>query len=388
MGVLLLFVCITGTLATVSHEIEYLIDQKYRAITLRDKTNWPQLEIELANHFPNSYIQSVNILHERYLAGEVRLITGNQFSFVYFDPNTGQILGSGKWGRVSRFLRDIHMNFSMGWIGKSIVTSLSMLLLITLVTSFYVYRRWWRYFFKQPKMPAKTKRSTWSGWHKFLGLWSWWFLAVMTVTSLWYLVEQVLITAKIERYPSSPHIQTVSDGKPLPMTRLLDIGQRAFPSLDISQIRYPSSANSPVVIWGYNNDILVRDRANRIYLDPVTGHVIDVQRASDLPVLARIVDTADPLHFGNFSNLTVKLIWFVFGILMTIIIALSIWMSWLRTKKKRPSVIKWQGLSGAIALVLCLAALIITTAKFSKTTQGNSLPFSPKLLEVIGMNLE
>jgi len=63
-----------------------------------------------------------------------------QFLFVYVDGATGQWLGEGQWGRVSRFLRNWHMNLSMGWTGKLIVTSLAILLVILVFTSPIVYR--------------------------------------------------------------------------------------------------------------------------------------------------------------------------------------------------------------------------------------------------------
>lgn len=74
-------------------------------------------------------------------------MTDNLRSFVYFDPNTGKILGEGQWGRLARFLRDIHRKLSMGDAGKLLVTSLSLLLFIILVSSFFVYKDLWRYFF-------------------------------------------------------------------------------------------------------------------------------------------------------------------------------------------------------------------------------------------------
>ncbi len=140
-GLLMLLVCLTGTLAVVSHEIQYLSHQKYRALSERQgPVPWQVLEQNLAKAYPDYQISNVQVPEQWYLAGAVSLNKGSEFLFVYFDPASGALTGEGQWGTVSRFLRNIHMYLSLGSTGKIIVTSLSFLLLIILISSFYVYR--------------------------------------------------------------------------------------------------------------------------------------------------------------------------------------------------------------------------------------------------------
>jgi uncharacterized iron-regulated membrane protein len=379
LGALLLFVCFTGTLASVSHEIEYLTDQKFRALTPRTKVDFHQLENQLAKKYPNSYLQRIQIRPERYLSGEAQIVTNNLRSFVYFDANTGQILGEGRWGGLARFLRDIHRKLSMGDVGKLIVTSLSLLLLIILVSSFFVYKDWWRYFFKRPDKLKSSKRTTWSSWHKIIALWSWWFIATVAVTSFWYFIDQTLQTAKIEYYPQPPQIQSeVVNAKPLALTKVIIKAKAAFESLDITYIRYPNSANKPIEIRGNNNDFLVVDRANRIYLHPVSGEVLAVQYATELSIYSRLTDSVDLIHFGHFSGITSKVIWFVFGLCLSFMVASGIYMAWLKVKRKQSSVVKWQGISGILAIIICLAGIVLTTISVSIPNEA-SRPFSPQL---------
>ena len=53
-----------------------------------------------------------------------------------------------------------------------------------------------------------------------------------------------------------------------------------------------------MAITGDNDDILVRLRANKVYLDPASADVLAIQKAANLPLVARIKDTADP-HNAN-----------------------------------------------------------------------------------------
>lgn len=384
VGVLLFVICVSGTLATLSHEIEYLSDSKYRALTASVETNYQAIENALSQHYPSAQVLYIQRHKQDYLATEVALKINDTFRFVYLDAATGSLLGEGEWARVSRFLRNWHMNLSMGWGGKLIVTSLSILLCILLVSSFYVYRRWWQGFFKKPAPLCGDKRSGWSDWHKLLGIWSFWFITVMAVTGLWYLFEHGLQTAKIPHYVAQP--AAVSEFKKQPanaqkdaisLTEAAIAAQQAFPSLDIRYIRYGNFANQAIEVRGYNNDILLRLRANRVYLAPSTGRVLGVQKGEDLPVFSRIKDTADPLHFGNFAGIGTKLIWGLFGALMSFVSAAGIYMSWLRVKRKTTAG-KWLGSSGVIAIGLVVASLLTTSLSFTERSVPNQV-YSPIL---------
>ena len=379
-GLLLLLVCFTGTLAVVSHEIQYLSHQKYRALSERQgPVPWQVLEQNLAKAYPDYQISNLNVPQQWYLAGSVSLNKGSEFLFVYFDPASGALTGEGQWGTVSRFLRNIHMYLSLGPTGKIVVTSLSFLLLIILVSSFYVYRQWWRKGFQLPSATKVSGRTFWSDWHKWTGVWCWGFILLMFLTGLWYFTEHFLLKFKVEHYPKAPKLELVTAHyQALSLTELMQAAQKARPELDIRALNYPFSEKSAVVITGQDNSLLVRDRANRIYLDPVTAQVIHIQRAADLKVVAYIADMADPLHFGNFAGLAVKLLYFVFGLGFTFLVAGGVWMHWLRTKRQQPQLIRWLGWSGGLSSVLVIAALVVTSVQFSQREVEN-LPLAPQL---------
>lgn len=389
-GSLLLMVCITGVLATLSYEIQYLSDAKFRAETPRSgPVNWAQLEQNLAQAYPDSQLINAQVHQQRYLAGEAALFTPQGFRFVYFDPASGKLTGSGDWGRLSRFLRNLHMYLSMGSSGKVIVTSLSFLLLITLVTSFFVYRNWWQQWWRNPGKWRWSVRSSWASWHKLIGLWSWWFVLLMTVTGLWYFTEHWLLRTDVQFYPeppkvtinTNPLVMATGDTDALSLARLVAIAQAQRPELDIRSVLYNNRPQAPVILTGQDGAVLVRDRANRIYLDG-SGQILGMQYAADLGVLARLTDMADPLHFGNFSGLAVKLIYALFGTGLCILVAGGMRMHWLRTKHKQPSLARWLGVFGWLALFVAVAGICWTAATFSQRELERA-PLSPLLGTVL-----
>ena len=53
--------------------------------------------------------------------------------------------------------------------------------------------------------------------------------------------------------------------------------------------------------------------------DPISGALLAKNKGEDLSIHARISEAADPLHFGTFAGLPSKLVYFVFGIVLSIL---------------------------------------------------------------------
>jgi len=380
LGALLLLVCLSGALATLSFEIEYLLDSKHRALEPRQgQTDFAALQQALAQQYPGSQVRAVYLQPGDYLSGEVWLNSPDTgFRYVYFDANSGQLLGEGGWGRVRRFLRNLHMNLSMGTVGKWLVTGMSLLLLISLISSLHIYHKWWRQFFRKPRRLLFRQRGGWSDWHKFTGLWSWWFTALIMLTGFWYLVEKGLQTADLPHYPSGPEVTASDSDHRLGLGEIAAIARNALPGLEVTTVQYPRRGDQPIRVYGQRDDLLVRDRANRVYLHPASGEVVKLQRAADLSLLARIVDTADPLHFGNFAGLGVKLLWALGGLALSFMVASGLWMSWLRVQRKEPSLRQWLGLSGLSGTLLALLAILVTSISFHQGPDSKTY-YSPTL---------
>ena len=87
--------------------------------------------------------------------------------------------------------------------------------------------------------------------HKASGLWVSWFFVIIIVTSLWYLLEFGIVIEDVDA------------------NTLVTAAKQAFADLRLTDIFYPRSPDSSVIVMGRTKDIFVRDRANRIFLDPV-----------------------------------------------------------------------------------------------------------------------
>jgi len=199
------------------------------------------------------------------------------------------------------------------WSGIALVSALSLFLLGSMVTGLVVYKRFWRGFFRKPRL--RDRRTFWGDMHRLAGLWSLWFIFLMGLTGTWYLVEVLGAQA-----PDPPRDSPARERPALADAGLTRLAARAETALDDFRVRtvvLPQQADDPVGFLGQTDTLLVRDRANRVIAQPETGKIVAVSDSADMSAHQRISEAADPLHFGTFAGLPSKLVYFVFGIALS-----------------------------------------------------------------------
>lgn len=324
LTLLLSFVLLTGTLAVLAHEIDWLLRPAMRvdpATITHPDVNWAAVARTVAQREPQSRIITLSAPIDPWFAAVAvveRPIApdGTRTRFIYLHPTTGEYLGDGHWVSVQRVLRNLHRHLMLPTkYGVPLVSSLAIVMLATFVTSFVIYKRWWQGFFKPLRF--ERPRRAWGDAHRLAGVWSLPFLLLMILTGLWYLVES--LGGAAPRIGPPPQrgaaLGTVEAAALLP--RSLAAAREAFPGLRIERIVFPTAAAAEFRIEGQYRAVLVRERANVVSTDPASATVRSVVDGRDLSIHQRISEMADPLHFGDFAGLWTKAMWFLFGLVLT-----------------------------------------------------------------------
>jgi len=367
-GLILFVVCWSGTMATVSREVDWLLNPAMRVQPAESRVSWGEIERSVEAALPNATVTSFSAAPNAYSAVEVGVDLPEQDSVrVHVNPYTGEVQGTSSYFNVQRFFRSFHMNLFSGKPGYYIVFGLSLFLLVSIIAPLIFYKRWWRRFFVLKT--GRTRRVFWSDVHKLVGLWSLWFALVIAVTGVWYLAEGLRGDVGDGKFSWAapgdygvrhiPSLPAEAKSVGLPLDVLVARAAAHRPDLKISTLRWDKGL---FYVDGQSEHWLVRDRANKLYLDPRDGSVVFSQRASDQPAYWRWSDTADPLHFGDFGGLASKLVWFVFGIGLT---GLSLTGAWLhaqrlaqdRSGRRRA---RWPGTGAAM---LATAVVLLASAK-------------------------
>ena len=186
---MLTFILATGTFAVFAHEIDWLATPAMRVSPRSEPVaSWGALAQAAARAAPDARLQTLYAPIDPWFAVEAWVSRGKGApERVYVDPLTAKVTGRHGWANVHRFLRQAHRHLMLPTkIGIPIVCSLALLLAVSLVSGIVTYKKWWRGFFRAPR-GGDGRRMT-GDLHRLMGLWSLWFVALITLTGLWYLV--------------------------------------------------------------------------------------------------------------------------------------------------------------------------------------------------------
>jgi uncharacterized iron-regulated membrane protein len=316
LSLLMAFICMTGTLAVIATELDWLVQPAMRVEPASRHASWGDMAEAAQAAYPGWTLLSITAPHASRFAAQALMRTpqGKQ-RFVWIDPYRAVVTGDTSWFSIQRWLRNTHRHlFLPTRYGVPLVSALSIPLTLLIVTGLVIYKRWWRCFLAWPR--RGKRRLMWGDVHRLLAVWSLWFAVVIAVSGLWYLIESLgghappllAITTKDAPRAASPFNAQSLDSA---IARI----RQQWPELEIRVLRLEAGGRAGQV-EGQTPAWLVRDRANAIRLPLEQGESAR-RSAADLSVHQRISELADPIHFGSFGPWPVRVIWFLFGAALT-----------------------------------------------------------------------
>ena len=338
-----LIVCVTGTLAVVSQEIVWLATPEARASQPADDASlltYEQVLSAMHKADPTLAVESISRPDEAHFAlvADVVYPDGRSPS-LYINPYTGAIQGESPSFNFKAFTRALHgwwlvpftQGYSWGWY---LVSFLGLPLLASLVTGLVVYKKFWKGFLKPNLRFKHGARIFWGDFHRLCGIWSIWFIAVISITGLWFLIQAFMfdnhISISTEGMPpvvARQDVPVMPDGQPAPhisLDQAVSIAAGKIPGLDASFVSLPTHAYGHIEVGGPGWYPLLFQTAS---INPYNGAIEGSRMIADRSGLELVTESMRPLHTGDFGGLWVKLIWFFFGLILSMMVlsGLLIW---------------------------------------------------------------
>ena len=398
LGLLAFVLCLSGTIAVFGPELTWLTDPAYRVdpppAAERKALSWQKIHDSVRQAYPDVEIRRIAAPRGDHWAARVLIHHGaSGLRVVLVDPYSGRVQGQRSTFNAQSFFRLLHKQFYIvptvqGLHGILIVGPLGLVLLISAVTGLLSIKRWWR---ALVRLRVDQGRGVlWSDLHRFAGTWSLVVAVVLSVTGVWYLAEWGLHKAEVLTEDAKPARLSAAAIKSLPPSpKVLDLDQaqalawRAYPALDTTLVTLPRRMGASLIFQGQAEAWLVRARANQVHLNPYTGDVLALRRATDLGAFDRWVETADPLHFGTWGGLVTRIVWLMTGLLLSGGILAGMYGMWLRRRdndRVRPR--PWAALAAILPTVAVIVAAIQGTLAFGLAQQQRAQIASETLAPV------
>ncbi|WP_289031594.1 PepSY-associated TM helix domain-containing protein [uncultured Paraglaciecola sp.] len=325
-------VCLTGTIAVVSHELTWLTNSAARADNPNNLPSKTMAEITaiVENAYPNAKVSTV-MNYEPYLVNTVIFTDSNKpYAIAYVNQYTGDIQEVNQGVTFIGFMRSLHAWLLFPWktnysIGYYLVSAMAITMLGALLTGLMVYKNFWRAF-TQPKLRLNQGRKTaLADLHRLAGVWSIWFILLMAVTGIWYLVQATLWHNDVEIDPHAPIISEIPsisiDGevpkRPISLADALHIASTKYPDFKSTYILPPEHYRDTYKLYGEGDFIFFDQYSYGVVINPWNGEIMQVREPDKMNVLQTLSHIANPLHYGTIGGIWTKIIWFIFGVFLT-----------------------------------------------------------------------
>lgn len=362
LSILFFIVCFSGTLATLSHEMDWMFNPSMRAFPQETLASRNLIIENLRHRYPEGRITYWMRPDEPYLTDIIYMEDKGDRSYVFANRYTGEIQGESRL-TIQRYFRDLHYYlFIPDNVGHFTVLVFGFLLLISLTTALLFYKKWWHKLFEL--QTGKGILVLFRSFHRLIGLWSVPFSILFSITGIWYFLERANVNGLGDYVnPDLPKLDNmiVEERRDylsytVDYDKAVQIAQAKIPGLVVGDLLPPVNTTTPIYLTGHSEEPLVRQRANRVYLDPVSYEVVELQNSEDISTAMWLNDIADPLHFGSWGGLITKLIWFVFGLGISSLILTGIWITFKRKainrRKKNQTVMGvWSYINWGIFLI-------------------------------------
>ncbi|MFT3815682.1 MAG: PepSY-associated TM helix domain-containing protein [Acidovorax sp.] len=348
--VFLFFVCLTGSIATVSQEIIWLGKPEVRANPPSGDArmlSYGEIVAAIVRENPDAVVRSISRPVKSIFAWTVDTSYPDMRRVTqYVNPYTGHIQGSEPHGLTfKQFIYALHGwllipfggRYNLGAIGYYMVSLLSLPLLGLVISGLVVYKRFWRGYL-HPKLRFDRGFRVFLGdLHRIVGIWSAPFILIMAVTALWFLLEMALHDVGLELPSTGSEVPVLVQREDIPVVasgrapprigfdQAAAIMREYFPGVEPMVLRMGENAFAPITVIGQSASWPLLNESAQI--NPYTGLVEVAHRVTDRSSLELVTQSMRPLHTGDFVGLGLKVTYFFFGLLLTTMVGsgLLIW---------------------------------------------------------------
>ncbi len=260
-----------------------------------------------------------------------------QMTIQRFDRATGAAIGAEDRGGVMRFLLQLHTDLFLGLPGELFLGAMGVLFVAAIVSGVVLYAPFMRKLDFGTLRTTRSRRVKWLDHHNLLGIVALAWMSVVGVTGIINALATPI--TRIWQANDLADMTRVYAGKPaVPPSRYgsLDTAmaqaRRARPGSNPQFIAFPGGAFSSMhhfAVFLQGDTPLTERMLTPALIDAETGRLTAVR---PMPWYSHALSLAQPLHFGDYGGLPLKLLWAVLDLFAIVVLGSGVYL-WLGKRR-------------------------------------------------------
>ena len=240
--------------------------------------------------------------------------------------------GGGFMGLMFR----LHVDLFAGLPGKLFLGFMALLFLVALVSGVVLYSPFMQKLFFGTVRTHRATRVKWLDLHNLLGIvtLAWVFVVGATgmintwadlVVKFWQFDQLAAMVAPYKGLPPPAHLSSIEAA--------VDTARKAEPTMDFAFVAYPGTMFTSPHHYGVflrGTTPLTARLLKPVLIDAETGKLTD---SRDLPWYVSALLLSQPLHFGDYGGLPMKIVWAVLDLITIVVLGSGLYL-WLAKRKK------------------------------------------------------
>lgn len=347
--VFMLMLCITGLPLIFHHEIDDLLHEEVKAAKVPGGTPPANLDSVVASslakepghvaHFliwddddPNSLMVSI---------GKSIDVDPSTNRIVRVDAHTAAYLDAPDvTGRFTYIMLKLHTDMFAGLPGKLFLGLMGILFCVAIISGIVVYAPSMRKLKFGTYRRERPRVVRWLDVHNLSGIVLVMWMLVVGFTGVINTWAELVI--KIWQFGQLAEMTAQYKGKPAPshpssIDAAVQVAMRAEPAMKPAFVAFPGtifSSKSHYAVFMRGNTPLTSKLLKPALIDAETGQMTD---SRELPWYVSTLLVSQPLHFGDYGGMPLKIIWAILDIITIAVLITGLYL-WLRRRQSGVSI--------------------------------------------------
>lgn len=341
----LLMLCVTGLPLIFHHEIDEALGAHGEMPALAGPASLKDLDAIMASALtarPGEVGLFMSFDEDRPV---VNVTTGptpdaaeSEMHFASFDQRTAQAMPQTPGGGVMDFILQLHVDMFMGLPGMLFLGLMGLLFFAAVVSGVVLYSPFMRKLEFGVLRVSRSSRLKWLDYHNLLGVVTVAWVSVVGLTGvintlstpiiqLWQIGQLAEMTAPYRDDPPPPPGQLTS------IHKAVATAQAAAPGMRVQFVAFPGGAFSSkhhYAVFMQGATPLTKKLLTPALIDARTGELTAMR---SMPWYAQALLLSQPLHFGDYGGLPLKILWAVLDLVTIVVLGsgLYLWLDRRRT---------------------------------------------------------